>query len=47
MTPARGIVAKPGRYGGTDDHKDIVFEFDSWISIEFNLCLIKEFQRMK
>ncbi len=46
-TRARGIVAKPGRYGGTFAHKDIAFEFASWISVEFKLYLIKEFQRLK
>jgi hypothetical protein len=47
MTNARGIKAKPGRYGGTFAHKDIAFEFASWISVEFKLYLIKEFQRLK
>jgi hypothetical protein len=47
MTHARGIKAKPGRYGGTYAHKDIAFEFASWISVEFKLYLIKEFQRLK
>src|SRR5690606_36642476 len=42
-----GIVSKPGRYGGTFAHKDIAFEFASWISVEFKLYLIKEFQRLK
>lgn len=46
-THARGIIAKPGRYGGTFAHKDIAFEFASWISVEFKLYLIKEFQRLK
>ena len=46
-TRARGIVSKPGRYGGTFAHKDIAFEFASWISVEFKLYLIKEFQRLK
>jgi hypothetical protein len=46
-TKARGIIAKPGRYGGTFAHKDIAFEFASWISVEFKLYLIKEFQRLK
>jgi hypothetical protein len=46
-TSARGIKAKPGRYGGTFAHKDIAFEFASWISVEFKLYLIKEFQRLK
>jgi hypothetical protein len=42
-----GITSKPGRYGGTYAHKDIAFEFASWISPEFKLFLIKEFQRLK
>jgi len=46
-TNAIGIVAKTGRYGGTYAHKDIAFEFASWISVEFKLYLIKEFQRLK
>lgn len=46
-TNAIGIIAKSGRYGGTDAHKDIAFEFASWISPEFKLILIKEFQRLK
>jgi len=46
-TNAVGIVSKPGRYGGTFAHKDIAFEFASWISVEFKLYLIKEFQRLK
>lgn len=45
-TNAIGIVSKPGRYGGTYAHKDIAFEFASWISVEFKLYLIKEFQRL-
>ena len=36
-----------GRYGGTYAHKDIAFEFASWVSVEFKLYLIKEFQRLK
>ncbi|MEJ0086423.1 MAG: KilA-N domain-containing protein [Pseudomonadota bacterium] len=44
---AIGIVSQPGRYGGTFAHKDIAFEFASWISVEFKLYLIKEFQRLK
>jgi len=47
VTGAIGIVSKPGRYGGTFAHKDIAFEFASWISVEFKLFLIKEFQRLK
>ena len=47
-TNAVGIVSKAGRYdGGTFAHKDIAFEFASWISAEFKLYLIKEFQRLK
>ncbi len=46
-TNAIGIVTKRGRYGGTYAHKDIAFEFASWISAEFKLFLIKEFQRLK
>ena len=46
-TNAIGIISKAGRYGGTYAHKDIAFEFDSWISIEFKLYIIKEFQRLK
>ena len=46
-TNAIGIISKPGRYGGTFAHKDIAFEFASWISAEFKLYLIKEFQRLK
>lgn len=46
-TRAIGIVSKSGRYGGTFAHKDIAFEFASWISVEFKLYVIKEFQRLK
>jgi hypothetical protein len=46
-TNAVGIISKSGRYGGTYAHKDIAFEFASWISIEFKLYIIKEFQRLK
>lgn len=46
-TGANGIISKAGRYGGTYAHKDIAFEFASWISVEFKLYLIKEFQRLK
>ncbi|MDD5724457.1 MAG: KilA-N domain-containing protein [Syntrophales bacterium] len=46
-TNAIGLVSKSGRYGGTYAHKDIAFEFASWISVEFKLYLIKEFQRLK
>ena len=46
-THAIGIVAKTGRYGGTFAHKDIAFEFASWLSAEFKFYLIKEYQRLK
>ncbi len=46
-TNAIGIVSTQGRYGGTYAHTDIAFEFASWISVEFKLYLIKEFQRLK
>ena len=46
-TGATGITSKAGRYGGTYAHKDIAFEFASWVSVEFKLYLIKEFQRLK
>ena len=47
VTGARGLIAKAGRYGGTFAHRDIAFEFGSWLSPEFKLYLIKEFQRLK
>lgn len=47
QTNAIGIVSKSGKGGGTFAHKDIAFEFASWISPEFKLYLIKEFQRLK
>jgi hypothetical protein len=46
-TNAIGITSKSGRYGGTFAHKDIAFEFATWISSEFKLYLITEFQRLK
>ena len=46
-TNAIGLIASAGRYGGTFAHKDIAFEFGSWLSPEFKLYLIKEFQRLK
>ena len=46
-TGAIGIVSKAGRYGGTYAHKEIAFEFASWISVEFKLYLVKEFERLK
>lgn len=42
-----GLIARTGRYGGTFAHKDIAFEFGSWLSPEFKLYLIKEFQVLK
>ena len=42
-----GIVSKSGRYGGTYAHADIAFEFASWISPEFKLYIIKDYQRLK
>ena len=47
VTNATGIVSKTGRYGGTFAHKDIAFEFATWLSAEFKFYLIKEFQRLK
>jgi len=47
LTGAIGIQSKAGRYGGTYAHKDIAFEFASWVSVEFKLYLIKEFQRLQ
>ncbi len=46
-TNAIGIISKSGRYGGTYAHKDIAFKFASWVSVEFELYLVKEFQRLK
>ena len=46
-TNAIGLKAAAGRYGGTFAHKDIAFEFGMWISAEFKIYLIKEFQRLK
>lgn len=46
-TGAVGIASKAGRYGGTYAHKEIAFEFASWISVEFKLYLVKEFERLK
>ena len=46
-TGAIGLKAAAGRYGGTYAHKDIAFEFGMWISAEFKIYLIKEFQRLK
>ncbi len=44
---AIGIVTKAGRYGGTYAHSDIAFEFASWVSAEFKLYIIKDYQRIK
>jgi hypothetical protein len=46
-TDAIGFIVKSGRYGGTYAHKDIAFKFASWISVEFELYIVKEFQRLK
>ncbi|SHI52876.1 KilA-N domain-containing protein [Anaerovibrio lipolyticus DSM 3074] len=46
-TNAIGIISKSGRYGGTYAHSDIAFEFASWISAEFKLYIIKDYQRLK
>lgn len=46
-TNSTGIVARTGRYGGTYAHRDIAFEFASWLSPQFKLYLLIEFQRLK
>ena len=46
-TNAIGLQAKAGRYGGTYAHKDIAFEFAMWISPEFKIYMVREFQRLK
>ena len=46
-TNAIGLFAKAGRYGGTYAHKDIAYHFGMWLSPEFNLLVVKEFQRLK
>jgi hypothetical protein len=46
-TSAIGLYSKAGRYGGTYAHKDIAFEFAMWISPEFKIYLVREFQRLK
>ncbi len=46
-THAHGLISMAGRYGGTYARTDIAFEFASWISVEFKLYLVKEFQRLK
>lgn len=43
-TNAIGVISKSGRYGGTYAHKDIAFKFASWISVEFELYIIKDFR---
>ena len=47
LTGGIGVISKAGRYGGTYAHKDIAFEFASWISAEFKLYIIKDYQRLK
>ena len=47
LTNAIGIISQAGKYGGTYAYSDIAFEFASWISVEFRLYLVKEFQRLK
>ena len=47
LTNSKGIIVKSGIGGGTYAHKDIAFEFSSWVSSEFKLYLLKEFQRLK
>ena len=47
ITGGIGVISKAGRYGGTFAHKDIAFEFASWISAEFKLYIIKDYQRLK
>lgn len=46
-TNAIGFIVRAGRYGGTYAHKDIAFKFANWISVEFELYVVKEFQRLK
>lgn len=46
-TNAIGITSKAGRYGGTYAHKDIAFHFGMWISPQFQLYIVKEYQRLK
>jgi len=46
-TNAIGIISKTGKYGGTFAHRDIAFEFATWISAEFKFYFIREFQRLK
>ena len=47
LTNAIGIISTTGRYGGTYAQRDVAFKFASWVSVEFELYLIKEFQRLK
>src|SRR3990170_6775182 len=47
LVGAKGLIASAGRYGGTYAHRDLAFEFGSWLSPEFKLYLIKEFQKLK
>ena len=46
-TNAKGIISKTGKYGGTFAHRDIAFEFATWISAEFKFYFVREFQRLK
>jgi hypothetical protein len=46
-TNAIGLISKSGRYGRTYAHKDIAFKFTNWISVEFELYIVKEFQKLK
>lgn len=46
-TNAIGIIAKPGRYGGTYTQYDITMKFASWISTEFKLYIIQDYKRLK
>ncbi len=46
-TNAIGLIVKAGRYGGTNAHKDVAFHFAMWLSPEFQIYLINEFQRLK
>jgi len=46
-TNAISLISRAGRYGGTYAHKDIAFEFAMWISAEFKIYIVKEFQRLK
>jgi hypothetical protein len=46
-TIAKGMLVRPGRYGGTYAHKDIAFQFAMWLSPEFQIYVVREFQRLK